>query len=136
MSPCIEWTRARSAAGYGQTYRDGRIIYTHRLAWERAHGPIPKGMAVCHHCDNPPCMNVEHLFLGTIGDNNRDMRQKGRGGIPPHYRGERNPASRLTAQQVAVIRTDQRVLRLIAADYGVSISTISQVRRGRTWRQS
>jgi len=54
------------------------VIRTHRLAWELANGPIPDGLSVLHHCDNPPCCNVEHLFLGTQTDNHADMVAKGR----------------------------------------------------------
>jgi hypothetical protein len=89
-------------------------------------------MVVCHKCDNPSCYNVAHLFIGTVADNNRDMREKGRARIP-HYRGERNPASKLTAAQVEAIRGDTRILREVAADYGVHLSTIQRIRRKRTW---
>lgn len=134
MTPCIEWNRARSADGYGQTFRSGKVVYVHRLTWERAYGPIPVGMFVCHRCDNRACYNLNHLFLGTVADNNRDMRAKGRGSAPPIHLGESNPASRLTAEQVRAIRDDHRILRLVAADYGVSISTVSVIRRGEKWR--
>lgn len=73
----MEWTGA-TLKGYGQI-GDGRCLrYTHRVAWELVNGPIPDGMHVCHHCDNPPCCNVDHLFLGTDADNNADMIAKGR----------------------------------------------------------
>jgi len=78
---CLEWQGARLASGYGligRGRRDEGMAYVHRLAWELAHGPIPDGMFVCHHCDNPPCCNVEHLFLGTHADNMADMVTKGR----------------------------------------------------------
>ena len=77
---CLEWTKATSGAGYGQIRVNGIIVYTHRLAWELVNGPIPDGLFVCHHCDNPPCCDTERcLFLGTQADNLADMAVKGRG---------------------------------------------------------
>lgn len=78
MSSCIEWTGARHSSGYGVKRTPAGLRYVHRLAWEAAHGPIPEGMFVCHHCDNPPCYLVDHLFLGTCADNTQDMLAKGR----------------------------------------------------------
>jgi hypothetical protein len=65
--------------GYGViTADDGRQILAHRLVYERTYGAVPDGKYVCHHCDNPPCCNPAHLFVGTAADNNHDMISKGR----------------------------------------------------------
>jgi hypothetical protein len=84
---CLEWTGSRLPRGYGHIWFNGSRTYTHRLAWELANGPIPDGLNVLHHCDNPPCCETEpseeypegHLFLGTQLDNVTDMVAKGRG---------------------------------------------------------
>jgi hypothetical protein len=80
---CWLWTAGtfRLRNGYGKFGADpaaSRTVYAHRFAYELSHGPIPPGLLVCHHCDNPPCCNPAHLFLGTIADNMRDMSDKGR----------------------------------------------------------
>jgi hypothetical protein len=77
-TPCLEWTGGTVKGGYGRTRRGGKAVLIHRWAWEQEHGPIPPGMKVLHHCDNPPCYEVEHLFLGTQRDNVQDMVSKGR----------------------------------------------------------
>lgn len=77
---CIEWSRGTDRNGYGVISVNGKNRYTHRYAWELAHGPIPDGLYVLHHCDNPPCGNTAHLFLGTDMDNMADRRAKGRHG--------------------------------------------------------
>ena len=80
-TPCIEGGN-RNQHGYARVSKrvNGRVItrYAHRLAWEAEHGPIPEGMMVLHRCDNPPCVNVNHLFLGTQKDNMGDAASKGR----------------------------------------------------------
>ncbi|KKM07435.1 hypothetical protein LCGC14_1733920 [marine sediment metagenome] len=117
---CMEWQGYRDKGGYGRIGHDGyrgEKLLTHRVAWEEAYGLIPEGLCVLHHCDNPPCCNSEHLFLGTRGDNMDDMNAKGR------------HATKLTGAQVVAIRNDGRVQRVVALDYGVHQGTVSRIRR-------
>lgn len=77
-TPCLEWQASRNRKGYGQVRYDGKNDGAHRVAWVLEHGPIPDGLYILHRCDNPPCVAVEHLFLGTAADNMADKMAKGR----------------------------------------------------------
>jgi hypothetical protein len=75
---CWEWVRGRTRQGYGKLNRNGKRWAAHRFIWTFVNGPIPNGIHVLHKCDNPPCINPDHLWLGTHTDNMRDKVRKGR----------------------------------------------------------
>jgi HNH endonuclease len=104
----------------------------HRAEWIEKRGPIPPGMMVCHHCDNPPCREIAHLFLGTNRDNLGDMASKGRSTW-----GTRNNTTKLTPAQVDEIRLALAAgekQRDIGGRYGVCKSTIGCIARSESWR--
>lgn len=126
---CVVWGGGLTSSGYGYLYvRNLGQVLAHRRAFENACGQIPDGMQVCHRCDNPPCVNPSHLFLGSIADNMRDKVAKGR-----QLRGEMVPTHKLTERDVLSLRCDERPQREIAKAYGVSQSAISLLRNGRRW---
>ena len=126
---CLVWTGSRTKNGYGRIKIDGRIVYTHRVMWTLKRGPIPEGIEVLHECDNPPCGNVEHLFLGTQVENMADAARKGR--VHP---GEAHGMAKLEEGAVLAIRSEAGSARAIAGRFGVSASTVKDIRARRTWR--
>lgn len=103
---CWIWTGAKIYKGYGVVTINKTRHYAHRLAFAIARGPIPPGMFVCHHCDNPPCCNPAHLFAGTPKDNSQDMVSKGRHLYrpAPTRQGTRNASFRLSPDMNAYVR--------------------------------
>lgn len=108
-----------------------------RAAWVLVNGPIPDGMLVCHHCDNPPCCNPAHLFLGTNSDNIADRDAKGRQARVPGKKGEGSHLAHLTLQQVSEIRARYAAggitYRELAPQYSVSEGAIGKVVRRDRW---
>jgi len=128
---CWIWTGAKFNNGYGAIDGNG----SHRLSWELHNGPIPKDLCVCHKCDNPSCVNPEHLFLGTQKDNIQDMIKKGRRG---DIKGEKHPHSKLTEEKVRKIRDLYEIkdytMNELADMYAVNQKTIWELLHKITWK--
>ena len=133
---CWTWTGGRDVNGYGVFYDwNHKPWRAHRYMWAIERGSIG-GMCVCHRCDNPECVNPDHLFLGTHTDNMRDMTAKGRGNRP-NTQGSRHGAAKLSEQDVLDIRGDLAegiAGTSIAYRYGVSRQLVSQIRTRAKWR--
>jgi hypothetical protein len=134
---CWLWTAASKKEGYGvigAPDKPRRLLRAHRVSWEMAHGPIPPGMDVCHRCDVPACVRVDHLFLGAAADNLADMFAKGR---QPDRRGEQGKRNKLSALDVQAIRAMHRAgdigYRQLARRFGVDRTTIRAVIVRRSW---
>jgi hypothetical protein len=131
---CWLWQGGVSGSGYGRFTRRSFRRDVHRLMWELTHGPIPEGLCVLHRCDVRLCMNPDHLFLGTKGDNARDCAAKGR---TVNRTGENHHRRALTAAQVATIRARYTGARgqqaALAREYGVKRSTIGAIIRRVSW---
>jgi hypothetical protein len=132
-SACHPWTGNTVADGYGMISVDSGNRLAHRIGWALLNGEIPNGLFVCHTCDNPPCQNPRHWFLGTPGENSDDRERKGRG---HRTRGEASPNARLTEAQVIEIRRLQEnggTLRNLAEQFNVGRMTISKIVHRETW---
>ncbi len=132
---CWVWSGARDPFGYGRIGLTGsrRSTLTHRAAWMVAYGDIPDGQCVCHRCDNPPCCNPGHLFLGSRDDNNKDAKAKGRM-RGPYLKGERHGRHLLTDEAVLAIRSGGLTLHQAMSTFGVKRSAYYMARSGANWR--
>ncbi len=124
---CWLWTGGKNESGYGFLYSMRKRVGAHRASFYMANGPFDLSMYICHKCDNPSCVNPSHLFLGTADDNNKDMWRKGRAIIPPHI------GLNFTEDQIHEIRADPRSHKALGRAMGVSFSTISRIRSGKSY---
>lgn len=131
FSACHWWVGCNSG-GYGQISINGDMVYSHRVAYSMAVGEVPGDMEVCHKCDNPSCVNPDHLFRGTHSENMKDMVDKSRTGADKR-RGEKNATSKLKDSQVMRIRGSIGTLASIGKRYGVSESTVSLIKKRKIW---
>jgi len=128
---CLEWMgmRAATRGGYGQLIYEGRTVWAHRLSYALHFGPYDQRMMVLHKCDNPPCCNPEHLFLGDGKMNMQDAKRKGR-----IARGEYHPGSKMTEKDVIRILKSSETVAELARELNVSRSTVSLTRSGVRWK--
>lgn len=130
---CWAWTGSKYGPGYGKlSFASGRHIAAHRYAFAKATGIEPGDLHVCHSCDNPECTNPKHLWLGTAMANSIDKRRKGRARTKGQA-GEKNPRALLTEAQAREALAWRGTNTDLAAIFGVHHSTISAVRKRRTW---
>lgn len=124
---CWEWTGYRTRKGYGEVYIRGEgSRRAHRVSYQLHHGTVPKSMQILHRCDNPPCVNPDHLFLGTAADNTRDMLEKGR-----------FKSAKLSDREVLEIRrkyASGETQDAIAKEFHIDQTNVSQIVLGKTWK--
>jgi hypothetical protein len=143
---CWNWTGPTNGCERGRVYIDGETFYAYRVSYTAHVGPIPDGAQINHHCDNPACINPEHLYAGTHLDNMRDAVERGRLKLPPVRRGPENHHALLTDAQAAEIArryaAGEATQAQLSAEYGVAVSSIGRIVRGQngytvdviTWR--
>ena len=122
------WTRD----GYGRIIVNGKRISTHRLAWELANGPIPKGLCVCHKCDTRRCCRIDHLFLGSPADNSFDKCSKNR-----QARGRTHTiavAKVLNEDTALAVFKASGPQKEIAARFGINNRMVSKIKRKQSWK--
>lgn len=125
---CWYWSFSYDSEGYGHVRINGVLEKAHRVSYEVFNGSIPNGLMVCHRCDNPACVNPEHLFLGTNSDNMKDMYQKGRGNTPVEW------AKKLTLEQASEIKQASGTHQTIADKYGIDRTMVGKIKSGRNWK--
>lgn len=139
ITGCWEWNGSKSEKGYGRTIvgsrkdRSRKTISTHRLSYILNFGEIPEGMEVCHKCDNPCCVNPDHLFVGTHRDNMDDRERKGRN---KPQKGEKNGRAKLTEVDIMAIKEKRKIgvpYYKIAEEYGVHKRTVMDAVSGKNW---
>lgn len=130
MSECSIFEGFKTAKGYGQKKYKGRLWRAHRLVYTLAHGDIPKGLVVRHKCDNPSCVNLEHLELGTVKDNNHDKIKRGRVKAP---KGDSHYNSKLTEESVRFILTSKLDAKTLSLQLGIDRNYIYTIRKGKAW---
>lgn len=136
-SDCWNWTASKGRFGYGVFgIGHSKTVLSHRFAWSEVNGPIQEGVCVLHKCDNPSCVRPDHLFLGTVADNNLDKMSKGR---CPDRAGEKNNRAKLTQGQVDTMRrlwaTGRYSRAQIASTFSITSTYAKRIIDGKRWRE-
>lgn len=132
---CWLWEASHKPNGYGYMWAGTKKEHSHRLSYTLFKGPIPNGLNILHKCDQPACINPDHLFTGTQAENLQDCVRKGRH-TKVALKGSTNPKAKLTDADIQEIRATPkrpRYLYDLATKFGVSRGTICSVKRGRSW---
>ena len=131
---CWVWTANTIKDGYGHVRENGKMKLAHQIAWERVYGEIPENIKVCHSCDNPPCVNPKHLFLGTQKQNMEDMSRKGRHHDVAGYKHSRR---KLSGDDIIAIRSIARgnnvFKKEIGQIFGISITHVTRIVNRESW---
>jgi hypothetical protein len=135
---CWEWMMSFNSHGYGQVRHAGESYLAHRLMFSLCNPDMNmKGVFVCHHCDNPACINPIHLYAGTPLSNMRDRRERKRAGYAGHP-GEEHPSAKLTEELVVEIRRRHAQggigYRNLGKIYGVDRTVIRGIVKGKYWK--
>lgn len=145
LDGCWPWMAGRLHWGHGAFTINAKMERAHRVMWVLHYGEIPQGLCVCHQCDNPPCCNPNHLFLGTHRENMADRNAKGRTASgdrsgsalhPEVHQGERHWKTRLKEVDIREIRALRGQIRQIdlASRFGVDQGQISAIQLGKAWK--
>lgn len=129
---CIEWIGSLHYKGYGEIRINGKTKGAHVIVWKLHHGNIPFGMFVCHKCDNPKCINIDHLFLGTPKDNTHDMIAKGRMCCGSKVRNAKLKENDI--QHIRQLHQDGYTNVAICKIFHISSASISRIVNRKTWR--
>ena len=134
---CWEWTAVKTSKGYGHlpyARNWGFTTLAHRLSYLIHRGDIPEGLLICHTCDNPHCVNPEHLFLGTQVDNMQDCLSKGRVRYITH-RGESNGRCKISREQALEIKHSLLPRKELMKKFGISRSMVGKIKSGSSWKE-
>jgi len=131
---CWLWNLYKNKEGYGSIKVDGFVQLVHRESYKAFCGPIPDSLCVCHSCDNPSCCNPDHLWLGTVAENNTDKVKKNRQSLVGQKPGMAHTLAKLTDTDVVYIRQQQISQAKLAEQFGVTQSLISNIKARKLWK--